>query len=313
MSRIEAFFLTVPWESLGMSLMVMIAALLAGVAICRILFDLLLGLARRTGTGVLLIERLRSPARLLVPLLALMLVAPSLAFPTATLSVLQQIFSLCFIAAMAWLFINTILATRDIIFSRYHADTDLKARAIQTQVTIIVKVIVIVVIIIAVATMLMTFEKIRQVGVSILASAGIIGVIAGIAAQRSIATLFAGLQIALTQPIRINDAVIVEGEYGKIEEITLTYVVVKTWDLRRLIVPVTFFLEKSFQNWSRVSPELFGTVFVYADYSVPVSVLRNKLHEILQESDKLGQAGVGLACYQRHRARPGAASHGERR
>jgi small-conductance mechanosensitive channel len=122
------------------------------------------------------------------------------------------------------------------------------------------------------------------VGVSILASAGMIGIILGFAAQRSIATLFAGLQIALTQPIRIDDAVIVEGEWGRVEEITLTYVVIKIWDLRRLVVPVTYFLEKPFQNWTRVSANLLGTVFLYVDYSVPVDEVRRELQAILKVS-----------------------------
>jgi small-conductance mechanosensitive channel len=132
--------------------------------------------------------------------------------------------------------------------------------------------------------MLMTFDRIRHVGVSILASAGMIGIILGFAAQRSIATLFAGLQIALTQPIRIDDAVIVEGEWGRVEEITLTYVVIKIWDLRRLVVPVTYFLEKPFQNWTRVSANLLGTVFLYVDYSVPVDEVRRELQAILKVS-----------------------------
>jgi len=132
----------------------------------------------------------------------------------------------------------------------------------------------------------MTFDKIRQVGMSILASAGIIGIIMGFAAQRSIGTIFAGLQIAITQPIRIGDVVVVEGEWGWIEEITLTYVVIKAWDLRRVIVPVTFFLEKSFQNWTRTSSDLIGIVYLYTDYTVPVEAIRGKLHEILEGSEK---------------------------
>ncbi len=130
-----------------------------------------------------------------------------------------------------------------------------------------------------------TFDKIRQVGMSILASAGILGIIIGFAAQRSLATLIAGLQIALTQPIRLDDAVIVEGEWGVIEEITLTYVVVRVWDLRRLVVPVTYFLEKPFQNWTRLSANLLGTVFLYVDYMLPVDELRQALHDILHSSD----------------------------
>jgi small-conductance mechanosensitive channel len=130
----------------------------------------------------------------------------------------------------------------------------------------------------------MTFSKVRQLGTSILASAGIVGIIVGIAAQRSIATLLAGFQIAITQPIRLDDVVIVENEWGRIEEITLTYVVVRIWDLRRLVVPITYFLEKPFQNWTRVSADLLGTVFIYVDYTVPVQAVREKLRGILEHS-----------------------------
>ena len=134
------------------------------------------------------------------------------------------------------------------------------------------------------ASMLMVFESVRQFGASILASAGIAGIVVGFAAQRSIATLLAGFQIALTQPIRLDDVVIVEGEWGRIEDITLTYVVVRIWDLRRLVVPITYFIEQPFQNWTRSSAELLGTVFVYVDYSVPLDALRAQLTRLLEAS-----------------------------
>ena len=140
--------------------------------------------------------------------------------------------------------------------------------------------------ILALAAILMTFDKVRQLGASILASAGIAGIIVGLAAQRSIATLLAGIQIALTQPIRIDDVVIVENEWGRIEEITLTYVVVRIWDLRRLIVPITYFIEKPFQNWTRISADLLGTVFLYTDYTVPIQAVREELRRILEGSEK---------------------------
>ena len=144
--------------------------------------------------------------------------------------------------------------------------------------------VVVIVVLVAVASMLMVFDKVRQLGVSLLASAGVVGIILGFAAQKSIATLFAGIQIAITQPIRLDDVVIVEGEWGWIEEITLTYVVVKIWDLRRLIVPVTYFLDSPFQNWTRTSADILGTVFIYADYTVPIDKLRDELKRILDAS-----------------------------
>ncbi len=171
---------------------------------------------------------------------------------------------------------------------------NLKARKVHTQVRVVEQIIVTLIVFFALAAFLMTFDKVRQLGVSLLASAGVLGIILGFAAQKSIATLFAGVQIALTQPIRIDDVVIVEGEWGWIEEITLTYVVVKIWDLRRLVVPITFFLEKPFQNWTRVSADILGTVFIYADYTVPVDAVRAELDRICKSSELWDRKVCGL-------------------
>ena len=183
---------------------------------------------------------------------------------------------------------------QELVLLRYDvtASDNLKARAVSTQVNVLVKIVMVLILIIAGATMLMTFDKVRQVGVSLLASAGIAGVIIGFAAQRSLATLIAGIQIAITQPIRLDDVVIVEGEWGRIEEITLTYVVVCIWDLRRLVLPITYFLEKPFQNWTRVSADLLGTVTLHCDYRVPVAAVRAELESILAGTRPLGWQGL---------------------
>src|SRR5688572_4328270 len=136
----------------------------------------------------------------------------------------------------------------------------------------------------AIASMLMVFQPVRQLGTAMIASAGVAGIVIGFAAQKSLGTLLAGFQIAMTQPIRIDDVVIVEGEWGKIEEITLTYVVVRIWDLRRLVVPITYFIEKPFQNWTRTSADILGTVFLQVDYGVPVDAVRQELTRILEAS-----------------------------
>jgi small-conductance mechanosensitive channel len=165
-----------------------------------------------------------------------------------------------------------------------------------TQIRFIKRLIITLVVIIAGASMLLMFDNVRQLGTSILASAGIVGIVVGLAAQRSIANILVGMQIALTQPIRLDDVVIIENEWGRIEEITMTYVVVKLWDSRRLIVPSTYFTEKTFQNWTRVSSELLGTVFLYLDYTVPVDAIRQELQKILKASTlwdgKVGQVQV---------------------
>jgi small-conductance mechanosensitive channel len=136
--------------------------------------------------------------------------------------------------------------------------------------------------VVCLALILLQFPAVRTIGMSVLASAGVLGVVFGLAAQRSIANLLAGIQISITQPIRIGDTVVIEKEFGVIEEIHLTYVVVKVWDLRRLVVPVSTFLEKPFENWSRGSTEILGTVELYADYSVDVEGARAELLRVVE-------------------------------
>ena len=235
-----------------------------------------------------LMKHWRGPLGLLFPLLLVLLVTPSLHLPEQILLVGSRLFSIGFIVGVAWLLASSVFVLRDIILSRYDVTVrdNLKARAVHTQVKVLVKIALVVIGVVGTGCLMMIFDNIRQIGISLLASAGVMGIIVGLAAQRSIATLLAGMQIALTQPIRIDDVVIVEGEWGRIEEITLTYVVVRIWDLRRLVVPVTHFLEKPFQNWTRVSADLLGTVFIYADYSVPVDVLREELQRILKASPR---------------------------
>jgi small-conductance mechanosensitive channel len=168
------------------------------------------------------------------------------------------------------------------------------ARRIYTQVSVIRKVIVTAVVIVASGSILMLFDPVRQFGTSILASAGIIGVIIGFAAQKTLGNVLAGVQIALTQPLLIDDIVVVEGEFGQIEEITLTYVTVRTWDLRRMILPITYFVEKPFQDWSRVSSELLGTVFLYLDYGAPLGELRTELKRLVVNNPKWDGKVCGL-------------------
>lgn len=201
--------------------------------------------------------------------------------------ILKQTTSLFFIALVSFLLVKATYVLDEYVIGRFDIDQkdNLRARKVRTQLNVLKKIVIIVVCILALGTMLMTFEKVRQLGTTILASAGIIGIVVGMAAQRTIGTFIAGLQIAFTQPIRIDDVVIVENEWGRIEEITLTYVVVKIWDLRRLVVPITYFIEKPFQNWTRVTADLLGTVYIYVDYTVPVEEVRAELQKILKDSE----------------------------
>jgi small-conductance mechanosensitive channel len=198
----------------------------------------------------------------------------------------KQVFGLLLILSLAWLIIKLTYVFEDFVLSQFRIDVkdNLRARKIQTQIQIFKKIVIVIVGILALAALLMTFEKVRHLGTSILASAGIAGIIVGLAAQRSLGTLLAGIQIAITQPIRMDDVVIVENEWGRIEEITLTYVVVRIWDLRRLVLPITYFIEKPFQNWTRATADILGTVLIYVDYTVPVNSIREKLHQILKAS-----------------------------
>jgi small-conductance mechanosensitive channel len=160
-------------------------------------------------------------------------------------------------------------------------EDNLKERKVRTQLQFVRKFLVAVIIIITISVVLLSFESMRKIGTGLLTGVGIGGIIIGFAAQKSLGNLLAGFQIAFTQPIRIDDVLVVEGEWGRVEEITLTYVVLNIWDQRRLILPITYFIEKPFQNWTRVSSQLLGTVFLYLDYDTPIQPLREKLTEVL--------------------------------
>ena len=195
--------------------------------------------------------------------------------------------TLLFIFGMTWLVLNIIKIVKNGVLEKYdvHTSDNLKARKITTQFNILERILIFVVIVLAIGIALMSFEGIREIGISIFASAGVAGIIIGFSAQKMIGTILAGIQIAITQPIKIDDVVIVEGEWGRIEEITLTYVVIKIWDKRRLVVPTTFFIENSFQNWTKTSADILGSVFLYTDYKVPFDALRKELTRILESTD----------------------------
>lgn len=254
----------------------------------RLIEAFLVSLSKRSDQGWddVMLPLAGKAVRRTLPLLALMLGAPAL----ATSPALEQIFrngaSLLLIAVIAFILFQVVDGVSTLLLKQYRLDVrdNLQARAIHTQVLVLRKVAVSAIGIFTLASMLMVFDSVRQFGASILASAGIAGIIVGFAAQQSIATLLAGFQIALTQPIRVDDVVIVENEWGRIEDITLTYVVVRIWDLRRLVVPITYFIERPFQNWTRTSADLLATVFLHVDYSVPLEALRTELTRILGAS-----------------------------
>lgn len=164
-------------------------------------------------------------------------------------------------------------------------EDNLTSRKVYTQINLLEKVIIFIIILFTIGIILLSIESIKQIGIGLFASAGLAGIIIGLSAQKIVGSLLAGIQIAITQPFRIEDAVIVENEWGWIEEINLTYVVVRIWDKRRLVLPSTYFLEKPFQNWTRTSAEIIGTIFLYTDYTISFQALREELTRLLNECE----------------------------
>jgi small-conductance mechanosensitive channel len=270
------------------SLSVAAGAVAAGFLLALLLFALLKHLSKQTPSVLdeSLVKHAAKPARLIIPLLFLELVLPFLKISPGERDFVRHALSILLIFSVAWLLMRMSKVVEDIIVHRYRRDVpdNLAARKVYTQLRIFKRILLVVVSVLALAAILMTFERVRQVGTSILASAGILGIIIGFAAQRTLGNLLASIQIALAEPFRIDDVVIVENEWGWIEEINITYVVVRIWDLRRLILPISYFTEKPFQNWTRVTADLLGTVYLYVDYTVPIEEIRSELRRILDNS-----------------------------
>ena len=199
---------------------------------------------------------------------------------------INQLIRILFVAWATWSLAKIFFVVEDLVFDRYRVDIsdNLRARKIRTQTRFMKQLGSAMLAILGFGIILTPFSTVRQIGTTLLASAGVIGVIVGLAAQKALGLVIAGFQVAFTQPIRIDDVVVVEGEWGKIEEITLTYVVVRIWDLRRLVLPINYFIEHPFQNWTRTSADILGTVFLHLDYSVPIPPLREELARLLDAS-----------------------------
>ena len=232
------------------------------------------------------VKRIREPLRWFFIIAAVVTALPVAGFGDRTESAIGQILLVCFILLVGYSAVLAAGIATESYLTHVAIDQEdnLLARKHTTQVRILTRAADILIVLVTLATALMTFEPVRQYGISLFASAGAASVVVGLAARPLLTNLIAGVQIAVTQPIRIEDAVIVEGEWGWIEEITSTYVVVRLWDWRRMILPISYFLEKPFQNWTHSSASLIGTVFLYADYRVPVERLREKLAEFARAS-----------------------------
>lgn len=222
------------------------------------------------------VDSCRRPAGAVLPLLALQSVWQAAPDPLPLISLARHGNGLLLLAALTWLGLRALRGATQSITARHSADGagDLNARSIHTQTRLLVRIGNFVIVVTGLALMLMTFPGARQIGGSLLASAGVLGILAGIAARPVFSNVIAGLQLAISQPLRVHDVLIVQGEWGTVEEITGTYVVLKIWDERRLIIPLQWFMENPFQNWTRNSAQILGAVTIWVDYRMPLEPLR---------------------------------------
>jgi small-conductance mechanosensitive channel len=277
------------WQSVLISSGGVAAAILIGLFAHYVLFAIGERFARRKRHAVVVsfVKWARRPVRFILPLIAVSIVLPLLSLPSKFVRITEHVIGLVLIACFAWFLTEMLKVLEDVVDSRYNAKirTDVNARRVTTQVSVLRRVVAVLIAILAIAAMLVTFPSIWNIGAGLFASAGVAGLVIGMAAKPTLSSLLAGIQVALTQPISLEDVVIVNGEWGRIEEIGVTFVVVRIWDLRRMVVPLTYFIENPFQNWTYQASDILGTVFLYTDFTVPVDEVREELHRILKTTD----------------------------
>ncbi|KKL81471.1 hypothetical protein LCGC14_1994420 [marine sediment metagenome] len=273
------------WGTIGIYLVLAVAV---GLVVNFVVFFALNRATKRTSNVLdkLFLKHFKGPLRLAILLLCIHVLVSNVQKIDPALPVAAHVIGILLIISIAWMLIRLSSVVYEFLLLKYQVDQrdNLEARKIHTQFRILRNVFIFTVILVSFSAVLMRFEVFQRLGTGILASAGIAGLVIGLAAQRTLSNLLAGIQIALAQPIRIDDVVIVENEWGWIEEISLTYVVVRIWDLRRLILPISYFLEKPFQNWTHKSADILGTIYLYMDYNVPVPEVRNELKSIVEQS-----------------------------
>ncbi|RVU01471.1 mechanosensitive ion channel [Mucilaginibacter limnophilus] len=270
------------------NLLITVAAIVIGLIIKLIIKGVLTFYKNRTDYSLFrsIIIHTGRPLNHFVPLLILNLMFPLMELGKKFYGPLSKIVQILLMISFAALLISAIKVFEDYMYHIYDLNkTDnLKERKIRTQLQFIRRVIVSIVVILTIAAILLSFENVRKIGAGLLTGVGIGGIIIGFAAQKSLGNFLAGFQIAFTQPIRIDDVLVVENEWGKVEDITLTYVVMNLWDQRRLILPITYFIEKPFQNWTRVSADLLGAVMLYLDYNAPIEEMRKEFDRLMESS-----------------------------
>ena len=267
------------------ALLVVGGSLVGGWLLKVLIFWALRAYERRTRSALAgsVLRHLGAATAFFVPVLMVAVLLPLAGLPPGPLEAGRRVVGIASITTFAWVLMRAMDVLEDLVLDHYRLDRDnnLAVRKLLTQLQFVKKIGVSLIFFVALALVLMSFATVRRIGAGLLTSAGIASVIVGFAAQRSLSNLLAGFQIAFTQPIRIDDVLVVEGEWGRVEEITFTNVILKIWDERRLVLPLGYFIEKPFQNWTRTSSQLLGTVFLYADYSVPVEAVRAELARIV--------------------------------
>jgi len=276
---------------------VVVSALLLGFILKLIITGILHFYKNRDDYSLFrsIITHLGPPLNFFVPLLVLNFMLPLLEISKIFITPLDRLIGMLVVIAFANLLVNAFKIFEDYVYHQYDLtkEDNLKERKVRTQLIFVRKVVIIIVVLVTLSIILLSFNSVRKIGAGLLTGVGIGSIIIGFAAQKSLGNFLAGLQIAFTQPIRLDDVLVVEGEWGRVEDITLTYVVVRIWDQRRLILPITYFIEKPFQNWTRSTSEILGTVFLYVDYTFPVDSLRDELNRLLKTT-KLWDKRVGI-------------------
>ncbi|RKH56463.1 mechanosensitive ion channel family protein [Corallococcus aberystwythensis] len=278
-----------PWQWLGLAV-TLLGAWILSYLLEKLLLATALRVARwtRISWDDQLVNAGRGPLRLPFFAILLALGTSFLLLPPKLKLLSDRVSYSLIIVAVAWFILRFLRVSEAYVQSRVTSETGghPRARSLRTQLAVLRAVFEVATYVIAAALLLMQFEVVRNVGVSLLASAGIAGLAIGLAAQKSLSTLLAGIQLSITQPVSIGDNVLVEGEFGTVEEITLTYVVLRIWDQRRMVIPIQQFLDKPFQNWSKGSPEMMGTVILQVDYMADIDALRAELDRILNNEGK---------------------------
>ena len=272
-----------PWARVAL---VLVAALVAAIVIFNVLRFAARRVLRPGAVLATVLQRCERPFETVLPLLALQfaLMSASLGLPqTVWFEALQHAVTVAVYVALTWLAIRAVSGVEQAINLRHpvNVEDNLRARQVQTQAKVLSRSAMFLIGVLGAALILMTFPKVQAFGASILASAGVAGLVVGLAARPVLGNLLAGLQIALAQPIRLDDVLIIQNEWGRVEEITGTFVVLKIWDERRLVIPLQWFIENPFQNWTRTSSQILGTVFLYVDYGLPVAPLRAELDRLV--------------------------------